>query len=166
MDDRLSLGIPDRSALDAPARRFALIEERSRVSSIVPAILIASWGLLLKQVFGEGKEDAPHLPKPDSPEAATQPEADTSVAPSIAVERSAGSSELVRAFGLHAVSMNEAFEAAVDPDRLRFDRTEGPRLSLVPANQNAPAPAHPLPRPFRPVEPEPVRIDCRFERFV
>ncbi|QIP09812.1 cadherin-like domain-containing protein [Bradyrhizobium symbiodeficiens] len=146
MDDRLSLGIPDRSALDAPARRFALIEERSRVSSIVPAILIASWGLLLKQVFDEGKEEGPHQPKPDSPEAATQPDADTSPAPSTAVERSLGSSELVRAFGLQAVSMNEAFEPAVDLDRLGFARTDGPRLSVVPANQNAPAPAHAQPR--------------------
>ncbi|SHH21201.1 cadherin-like domain-containing protein [Bradyrhizobium erythrophlei] len=145
MDERLSLGIPDRSALDAPARRFALIEERSRVSSIVPAILLASWGLLLKQVFGDGKEEAPHQPKADSQDAPTQPETDTSPAPPIAVERGTGSSELVRAFGLQAVSMNEAFEPAVDPDRLRFARTEGPRLSLVPANQNAPAPAHQRP---------------------
>ncbi|MGY3413492.1 Ca2+-binding RTX toxin-like protein [Bradyrhizobium sp. GM5.1] len=146
MDERLSLGIPDRSALDAPARRYALLEERSRVSSIVPAILLASWGLLLKQVFGSGKEEAPHQPKPDSGDPATQSETETSSTPSIAVERNAGSSELVRAFGLQAVSMNEAFEPAVDPDRLRFARTEEPRLSLVPANQNAPAPAHPLPR--------------------
>ncbi|MDB5638308.1 MAG: Ca2+-binding protein toxin-related, partial [Bradyrhizobium sp.] len=58
MDEPLSLGIPDRSQIDAPARRFALIEERSRVSSLVPAILVASWGLLLKQVFGRSEEEA------------------------------------------------------------------------------------------------------------
>jgi Ca2+-binding RTX toxin-like protein len=145
MDERLSLGIPDRSAMDAPARRFALIEERSRVSSIVPAIVIASWGLLLKQVFGSGDGQAPRQPKADSPDpGTTQPETKAVAAPSLA-ERTPGSSELVRAFGLASVSMNEAFEPAVDLDKLAFAKTDGPRLSLVPANQNAPAGAHSQP---------------------
>ncbi|MDB5516849.1 MAG: Ca2+-binding protein toxin-related [Tardiphaga sp.] len=144
MDERLSLGIPDRSAIDAPARRFALIEERSRVSSIVPAILVASWGLLLKQMFGSGKEEAPHQPKMDSPGRETaQPETEPVAAPST-TERTPGSSELVRAF-IGSVSMNEAFAPAVDLDKLSFAKTDGPRLSLVPANQNAPAGARPQP---------------------
>jgi Ca2+-binding RTX toxin-like protein len=143
MDDRLLLGIPDRSAIDAPARRFALIEERSRVSSIVPAILVASWGLLLKQMFGNGNEEAPRQRKADSPHPATaQPETEAAEAPSTA-ERTPGSSELVRAFGLVSVAMNEAFEPAVDLDKLKFARTDGPRLSLIPANQNVPAVARP-----------------------
>ena len=145
MDERLSLGIPDRSAIDAPARRFALIEERSRVSSIVPAILVASWGLLLKQVFGSGNEETPRQPKADSPGSETaQPETEAAAAPSTA-ERTPGSSELVRAFGLASVSTNEAFEPAVDLDKLKFAKTDGPRLSLVPANQNVPAVARPQP---------------------
>jgi Ca2+-binding RTX toxin-like protein len=145
MDDRLSLGIPDRSAIDAPARRFALIEERSRVSSIVPAILLASWGLLLKQVFGSGNGEAPVQPKADFSHPATaQPETEATVAPSTA-ERTPGSSELVRAFGLVSVSMNEAFEPAVDLDKLKFAKADSPRLSLVPANQNVPAVARPQP---------------------
>jgi Ca2+-binding RTX toxin-like protein len=143
MDDRLSLGIPDRSAIDAPARRFALIEERSRVSSIVPAVLVASWGLLLKQVFGSGNEEPPRQAKADSPHAATaQPETEAAAAQSTA-ERTPGSSELVRAFGLVSVSINEAFEPAVDLDKLKFAKTDGPRLSLVPANQNVPTVARP-----------------------
>ncbi|MGY2931954.1 hypothetical protein ACVWZ6_001556 [Bradyrhizobium sp. GM6.1] len=138
MDERLSLGIPDRTALDAPARRYALVEERSRVSSIVPAILVASWGLLLKQVFGETKEDAPHQHKAEAADpGATQPDPDDSAAPS-SVERAVGSSDTVRAFGLQSVSINEGFEPAVDLDKLAFARADGPRLSLVPANQNAP----------------------------
>jgi Ca2+-binding RTX toxin-like protein len=41
--------------------------------------------------------------------------------------------------------MNEGFAPAIDPDKLAFARTEGPRLSLVPANQNVPAGARPQP---------------------
>ncbi|MDH2348629.1 cadherin-like domain-containing protein [Bradyrhizobium sp. SSUT77] len=141
MDEPLSLGIPDRSAIDAPARRFVLIEERSRVSSIVPAMLIASWALLVKQMFGAGKEEVPHLPKAESPDPSTaQAETEADAAPSTA-ERPPGSSELVRAF-IGSVSMKEAFEPAVDLDRLHFIRTDGPRLSLVPANQNIPPSPH------------------------
>jgi Ca2+-binding RTX toxin-like protein len=144
MDEPLTLGIPDRSAIDAPARRFALIEERSRVSSIVPAILVASWGLLLKQMFGGGKEEAPHQPKADSAGPETAPrETEPVAAPSLA-ERMPGSSGLVRA-SIGSVSMNEAFEPVVDLDKLTFAKTDGPRLSLVPANQNAPAGARPQP---------------------
>jgi Ca2+-binding RTX toxin-like protein len=143
MDDRLSLGIPDRTALDAPSRRFRLLDEQTKVSSTVPAILLASWGLLLKQMFGSDKEEASHQPQPalqslDGPERETE----AAVAPST-TGPAAGSSELVRAFGLASVSMNEAFTAAVGLDSLSFARTESPRLSLVPANQNAPA----VPRP-------------------
>jgi Ca2+-binding RTX toxin-like protein len=146
MDERLSLGIPDRSQIDAPARRFALIEERSRVSSIVPAILVASWGLLLKQVLGRSDEEPTHRPTAESTALAAQPEAEATAATSTADRASAaGSSELVRAFGLTSVSRNDAFEPAVDLDRLAFARTEGPRLSLVPANQNVPPSAHPQP---------------------
>ena len=146
MDELLSLGIPDRSAIDAPARRFALIEERSRVSSIVPAVLVASWGLLLKQMFGSGDEEATHRPKAEGTAPALQPDAEAAAAASTA-ERAGtpGSSELVRAFGLASVSMNEAFEPAVDLDKLAFARTGAPRLSLVPANQNAPAGARAQP---------------------
>jgi Ca2+-binding RTX toxin-like protein len=145
MDERLSLGIPDRSQIDAPARRYALIEERSRVSSIVPAILVASWGLLLKQVLGIGDEQAPRQPKTDSHEpGATQPETELAAAPATA-ERAPGSSELVRAFGLVSASINETFGPAVDLDKLAFAKTDGPRLSLVPANQNAPAGARTQP---------------------
>jgi Ca2+-binding RTX toxin-like protein len=146
MDERVSLGIPDRSQIDAPARRFALVAERSRVSLIAPAILVASWGLLLKQMFGSGDEEAPRQPKADAPHpGTTQPETESVAAPSTA-ERAPGSSDLVRAFGLASVSMNEAFEPAVDLDELSFAKTGGPRLSLVPANQNAPAGARPQPR--------------------
>jgi Ca2+-binding RTX toxin-like protein len=146
MDERLSLGIPDRSAIDAPARRFALIEERSRISSFVPAILVASWGLLLKQVFGSGDEQTPRQPKADShdPEP-TQPETEAAATPSSA-GRPSGSSELVRAFGLVSVSMGDASQPVVDMERLAFARTESPRLSLVPANQNAPADVRPQAR--------------------
>ena len=148
MDERLSLGIPDRTALDAPARRFALIEERSRVSSILPAILAATWALLLKQVMGSGDDDGPSHVKPASPEAdsakpETETETETANAVTTTPERNPGSSELVRAFGLASVSVTGAFEPAVDLDRLAFAKTDGPRLSLVPANQNAPV----TPRP-------------------
>src|ERR1700681_1550069 len=122
MDEGLSLGIPDRSQIDAPARRFALIEERSRVSSIVPAILVASWGLLLKQVFGSSDEETTHRPKEEAAAPAPQPEA--TPAPSTSDRAGgAGSSELVRAFGLASVSMNEAFEPAVDLNKLAFAKT-------------------------------------------
>ncbi|QDM28310.1 hypothetical protein FNL56_20970 [Tardiphaga sp. vice304] len=143
MEDRISLGIPDRTALDAPSRRFKLLDERTRVSSIVSALLVASWGLVLKQMFGSDKEEAPHQPKPDL-QSLDGPERETeaAVAPS-STGPTAGSSELVRAVGLASVSMNEAFAAAVSLDSLSFARTESPRLSLVPANQNAPA----VPRP-------------------
>ncbi|WNV12814.1 cadherin-like domain-containing protein [Tardiphaga sp. 709] len=139
MDERLSLGIPDRSAIDAPARRFALIAERSRVSSIVPAMLVATWGLLLKQVIG-GDDDAASRAKPTPPvpeTAASEPETTGSVGTS--PQRSPGSSELMRAFGFTSGSMNERNLTAVDLDGLAFARTEGPRLSLIPANQNVPA---------------------------
>lgn len=143
MDDRLSLGIPDRTALDAPSRRFKLLDERTRVSSIVPAVLVASWGLLLKQMFGSDKEEAPRQPKTDFPEpGAAQSEVESTSTPS-STGRTAGSSELVRAFGLSSVSMNEVVAQAVNLDRLAFAKTDGPRLSLIPANQNAPA----APRP-------------------
>lgn len=154
MDERLSLGIPDRSAIDAPARRYALIEERSRVSSIVPAILAATWALLLKQVMGSGDEDAPSHPKstPPAPDSATS-EAEATGSVATTPERNPGSSELVRAFGLASVSMNEGTLPVIDLDRLAFARTEGPRLSLVPANQNAPAAPH---GPSGAAEPKPA----------
>ena len=142
MDERLSLGIPDRSAIDAPARRFALVGERSRVRSIAPAILAAAWGLLLKQVLGGSEEAKPHRPQAADSDPRTTPTEPEAVPAAPGAERSSGSSDLVRAFGLASVSMNEEFERAVDLDRLAFAKTDGPRLSLVPANQNSPAPPH------------------------
>lgn len=153
MDEPLSLGIPDRSQVDAPARRFALIGERSRVSSIVPAILVASWGLLLKQVFGSGGEQAHRQSKADSHDSGTTPSETESVAAPTTEKRVVGSSELVRAFGPVSASINETFGPAVDLDKLAFAKTDGPRLSLVPANQNAPAGARL--QPFAP-EAKPV----------
>jgi Ca2+-binding RTX toxin-like protein len=145
MDEQLSLGIPDRSGIDAPARRFALIEQRSRIGSIVPAMLAASWGLLLKQMFGADRGDDPHHhAKSDAPgTASATPDAEDTAAPPIA-GRPHGSSQLVLAFGLNSNSPDEAARVTIDLDSLKFARTTGPRLSLVPANQNAPAGAHPL----------------------
>lgn len=146
MDERLSLGIPDRSQIDAPARRFALIEERSRVSSIVPAILVASWGLMLKLVLGRSDEEPTHRPTAEATSPAAHPEAEANTATSTADRTSAtGSSQLVRAFGSASVSSSDAFEPAVALDKLAFARSEGPRLSLVPANQNVPPTARTQP---------------------
>lgn len=146
MDDKLSLGIPDRSHVDAPARRFSLLEERSRVSSIAPALLVASWAFLLKQVMGSGEEERQHGQKSEAgtpaPVHGTDGSEEERTFSSDRVGRG-GSPEVGKVFGFVPVNMDGQFAPAVDLDKLAFGRAQGPFASPAPANQNIPVSAPP-----------------------
>ena len=52
MEDRLTLGIPDQDAANAPKKRFEIKDNASRVNSlaVLPLFVVAFAGIL-KQIF-------------------------------------------------------------------------------------------------------------------
>ncbi|MDY8108770.1 cadherin-like domain-containing protein [Fulvimarina sp. 2208YS6-2-32] len=75
MDDRLTLGIPDQDAANAPKQRFALAADAARVNSlaILPLFVVAFVGIV-RQLFQDEETDAPAKPK-SSPHPGPAPDA-------------------------------------------------------------------------------------------